>query len=75
MWDDRPGVAKMLNDVADSMAATGFQEEAADLFERCGAAPDRPIPVWMNREPVAQYPMGSLVEIDFIGVLRQGLAL
>lgn len=36
MWDDRPGVAKMLNDVADSMAATGFHEEAADLFERCG---------------------------------------
>ncbi|CAM9794968.1 unnamed protein product, partial [Pylaiella littoralis] len=35
MWYDRPAVAKMLNDVADSMAATGFNEEAADLFERC----------------------------------------
>ena len=34
LWDDRPGVAKMLNDVADSMAATGFHDEAADLFER-----------------------------------------
>ncbi|CAN0305704.1 unnamed protein product, partial [Ectocarpus fasciculatus] len=35
MWDDRPGVAKMLNDVADSMAAAGFHDQAADLFERC----------------------------------------
>lgn len=34
MWDDRPGVAKMLNDVADSMAAAGFHDQAADLFER-----------------------------------------
>ena len=34
MWDDRPGVAKMLNEVADSMAFTGFHDEAADLFER-----------------------------------------
>ena len=34
MWDDRPGVAKMLNEVADSMAFAGFHDEAADLFER-----------------------------------------
>lgn len=34
MWNDRPGVAKMLNDVADSMAAAGFHDQAADLFER-----------------------------------------
>lgn len=38
MWDERPGIAKMLNDVADSMAAVGFAEEAADLFERCAGS-------------------------------------
>lgn len=46
-WDDRPGVAKMLNDVADSMAATGFNDEAADLFERCGGGGGRCLDRWI----------------------------
>lgn len=39
MWEEFPEIAKKLNDVADDMAARGFREEAADLFERWGERP------------------------------------